>query len=166
MNNTDLRHKLPLVVTFASIAILGTAFASQYWGGLQPCDLCWQQRYPYMATIVIGLAACIAQRQNPAGPVWKILLVTAGVSFAVGAGIAGYHAGVEWQWWTGPQSCTSTVSGNQDLDKLMQTILQTDVIRCDTPAWTLFGLSMAGYNFLASSLLMLLSFSVIPLFRK
>ncbi|MGY9006863.1 MAG: disulfide bond formation protein B, partial [Alphaproteobacteria bacterium] len=42
------------LLLIAAMGILGTALASQYFGGLQPCPLCLWQRYPYV--VVIWLA--------------------------------------------------------------------------------------------------------------
>src|SRR3990172_10916502 len=50
-----LRLAPPLIVAAGALA-LGTAFAAQYLGGLQPCILCLYQRYPYGVAIVLGLA--------------------------------------------------------------------------------------------------------------
>ena len=152
----------PLLITALSVTALGSAFASQYWGGLQPCHLCWLQRYPYMVTIVLGFLSLVLQRAEPGGKGWRILVALSGLAFAVGASIALYHAGVEYHWWKGPESCTSNLGNAADLDQLMHALLNTAVIRCDVPAWTLFGFSMAGYNFVASLGLMLISMTVLP----
>ncbi|WP_409226505.1 disulfide bond formation protein B, partial [Klebsiella pneumoniae] len=38
-----------LIALVAPSALLGGAFASQYIGGLYPCEMCWWQRYPHEA---------------------------------------------------------------------------------------------------------------------
>ena len=152
----------PLLITALSVAILGTAFASQYWGGLEPCHLCWLQRYPYMVTIALGFLSLALQQTEPQGKGWRVLVALSGVAFAVGACIALFHVGVEQHWWKGPESCTSSVNNAQDLKALMQALLNAPIIRCDVPAWSLFGISMAGYNFLASLGLMAITLSVLP----
>ena len=60
--------------------------------------------------------------------------------------IGAFHAGVEYGWWEGPTACSSTKLGDDPLAAIMNAPL----IRCDTPAWTMFGVSLAGYNFLVS----------------
>lgn len=157
---------LPRFITGMSIIILGSAFASEYWGGLTPCHLCWLQRYPYMATIALGIVAMILQVYAPDAKAWRACLAIAGIAFGVGAGIAAYHVGVEQHWWKGPESCTSTISTAASMEQLMQTLINTPVIRCDETQWSLLGISMAGYNFLASIGLMLVSFTVIPELRR
>ena len=56
MIDIDLRRAAALLA-LGSAALLGGAFAFQYIGGLAPCVLCWYQRYPHMAAIVLGLLA-------------------------------------------------------------------------------------------------------------
>ena len=59
--------------------------------------------------------------------------------------IGGFHAGVEYHWWEGITTCASNVkAGGNALDA----ILNAPMIRCDVPQWTLFGISLAGFNFL------------------
>ena len=65
-------------------------------------------------------------------------------------GIAGYHAGVEWQLWAGPAGCTAALLSGGSTADLVDSLLATPVIRCDDVPWSLFGLSMAGWNMLLS----------------
>src|SRR3982074_1267632 len=89
-----------LMVLAASAAVLGTALLSQYWGGLQPCELCLLQRWPWDAAIVISLVAALA-RGRPAPP--RVALVLAG-TFTVSVAFAFYHLGVEQHWFAGPSA--------------------------------------------------------------
>ena len=43
---TTAEKSAPGAILIASALILGTALASQYVGGLAPCDLCIAQRWP------------------------------------------------------------------------------------------------------------------------
>jgi disulfide bond formation protein DsbB len=137
-----------LMVFTASAAILLGAFAFQYVGGLQPCILCWWQRYPYMATIVLSLAAMAIAPTHP--PLARALLGLSAVVFLVGAGIAAFHVGVEQHWWAGTAECGANFGPAGSVDELRRRLLAQNVVRCDDIAWSLFGISMAGYNFLMS----------------
>lgn len=131
-----------LLLLLGSVAALAVAFASQYWGGLLPCQLCLWQRWAYGGVIALALLALVLpQRLKPAGASLAALAVLAG------AGIALFHVGVEQHWWKGLASCTGTISTNQSLGDLENQLMATPVIPCDRPAWTMFGVSMAGYNF-------------------
>jgi disulfide bond formation protein DsbB len=45
------------------------------------------------------------------------------------------------------------VIGAQSIEELRQRLTVAPVVRCDEPAWTLFGISLAGYNVVASAAL-------------
>jgi len=126
-----------------SLVTLGSVYASQYWGGLQPCPLCLYQRWPWW--IAGGLAALAI-----AVPVLsRSTLMLGGLAVWAGAGIALYHAGIEQHWWAGPTTCSGAATPDS-LDALRAQIFAAPVIRCDDIAWSLFGVSMAGYNALLS----------------
>jgi disulfide bond formation protein DsbB len=133
-------------VLAASAIVLGTALLSQYWGGLAPCELCLMQRWPWAAVIVISLVVVLVGER--AGLVWVALLL--GLVFAVSVVMAFYHVGVEQHWFAGPTACTASEGGAMTLEQMKQQILGTAPVLCDRPAWTLFGVSLAGWNLLAS----------------
>ena len=72
----------------------------------------------------------------------------AALAIAVSGAIGAFHAGVEYGWWEGVTNCAAIpgTSGGSALEQIMNQPL----VRCDAPAWTLFGISLAGYNFLIS----------------
>ncbi len=139
----------------SATAIIGTALASEIFGGLVPCALCLQQRWPYYIAIPLLLVCGLARGSAPASS--APLLALAGLVFLIGAGLAAYHAGVEYQWWAGPSGCGGGTGLADNTQALLQALQSEKVVRCDEAAFTLFGLSMAGYNFLASLALAALS---------
>jgi disulfide bond formation protein DsbB len=139
-------RRFPVFVLAASAAVLGSAFISQYWGGLAPCELCLLQRWPWAATIVISLIA-ITVGSRSALP-WVALLLAA--VFAVGSALALYHVGVEKHWFAGPNACTGAATAADTVEALKARILGQAPVRCDEPAWSVWGISLAGWNLLAS----------------
>jgi disulfide bond formation protein DsbB len=137
---------LPIFVLAASAAVLGGALLSQYWGGLAPCELCLTERWPWAVAIVLSFVATMAG-SRPALP-WVALLL--GLVFAAGSVLAFYHVGVEHHWFAGPSACTATAGTPATLEALKAQLLHQQPVRCDEPAWSLFGVSLAGWNFLAS----------------
>lgn len=136
-------------VLLASAAVLGTALLSQYWGGLQPCELCLLQRWPWWLAIALAAAAWLAgSRLPPAVPAIILAIV-----FAASAGIAFYHVGVEQHWFVGPAACTAGSGNAATVEELRQQLLGKQAVLCDRPQWTLFGVSLAGWNFLTSLLM-------------
>ncbi len=144
-----------LIVTATSIATLGTVFASQYIGGLAPCVLCIYQRYPFAVAIVLGLVAVAVAK----GPLARLALMVAGLGLVIGAGIGVFHVGVEQQWWQGTAECGGIDGASLSLEQLKAEILAAPMVRCDEVAWSLFGISMAGYNVLLSLALALVAFA-------
>ena len=133
-------------VLVASAVVLGTALLSEYWGGLAPCELCLVQRWPWAAAIVISLIVLLVGERAPLS--WVALVFA--VVFVIGVVLAFYHVGVEQHWFAGPTACTASSGGAMTLDQMKQQILGTAPVLCDRPAWTLFGVSLAGWNLLAS----------------
>ncbi len=132
------------LVLVGSAAMLGGALAFQYLGHLAPCEMCLWQRWPYVAALGLGLVAW-ALRSN------RIVVALAALAVLTTAGLGFFHAGVEYHWWAGPQACTA--AGLASGPDFITAALATPMIRCDAAAWTLFGVSMAGYNALISTII-------------
>lgn len=133
-------------VLVVSAAVLGAALASQYWGGLDPCELCLLERWPWWAAIAISAAIWLA---GPRLSLTAAALVLAAV-FAVSAGLGLYHAGVELHWFPGPSACTATGPAATSIDALRAQLMGKQMVMCDQVQWALFGISLAGWNFLIS----------------
>jgi disulfide bond formation protein DsbB len=129
------------------LLLLGGAYASQYIGGLHPCDMCWWQRYPHMLAIPLALVA-YAMKRRPC--ISGLLAGFAGIAIGISGLIGLFHAGVEYGWWEGLTTCSTSPAGGSAADMLNQ-IMATPIIRCDVAPWSLFGISLAGYNGLLSS---------------
>jgi disulfide bond formation protein DsbB len=141
------RH-LAAGIAAASALALSFAYASQYGFNLQPCALCIYQRVPYSLNFVFGLLALLATLRYPR--LALLLLFAAGITFLAGAGIAAFHVGVEQGWWKGTAACGGTLPAHATVEELRKAILGRPVVRCDVPAWSFLGISMAGYNMLLS----------------
>ncbi len=160
---TRIWTRAPALIALASIAILGTALASQYLGGLAPCELCIYQRWPYVFTIAAGLAGWAMPR---AAAPRRWLVASCAVAFAIGGVIAVYHAGVEYGWFAGPGACSGAATAAATVEELRAQLLGQPVVRCDEPAWTLFGVSMAGYNAAVSAVLAGASALAVPRMKR
>lgn len=143
-------RRLAIAVSVVSAAALATAYIAQYGFGLKPCILCLYQRVPYALNVVFGLLAFLATFRYPR--IASLLLLLAALTFFAGAGISGFHAGVEYGWWKGLASCGGDIlPQGASIEELRRALIQQkDIVRCDQAAWTLFGISMAGYNFAVS----------------
>ena len=136
MDNLGKARALAVLVP---AALLGGAYVAQYGFGLPPCEMCWWQRYPHFAAVGIGLLAYVMKPPQ----VWTAL---AGLAILTSGLIGGFHAGVEYGWWEGITACTAPMAGADVLD-----FNAAPLIRCDVAPWALGGISLAGFNFLISS---------------
>lgn len=121
-------------------AILLGALASQYLGGLHPCEMCLWQRWPHLGAVALAVLVFAVPP-----PLRRALIALAAAFVFVSGAIGVFHAGVEYRWWQGLTTCAAG-GGAVTLDDIMR----APVIRCDQAQWTLFGVSLAGYNALAS----------------
>ncbi|PCJ69691.1 MAG: disulfide bond formation protein B [Rhodobiaceae bacterium] len=156
-------RQIPWLIFAISVSALGSALIFEHVGGLAPCDLCLQQRVPYWVLIPAALLAGALSREANLGIAPLALIALCVVAASVNVGIAGYHAGVEYKWWEGPTGCTGGGLMAGSLAELKQQLAGVKVPRCDEIAWSLFGISMAGYNFLIS--LGLVALGILPLLR-
>jgi len=135
-----------LAGTYGLVMILG-ALGFQYLGGIIPCEMCHWQRWAVIGAGVVGLCGWasiayggLSARNAPLFAALALLLIAC--SGAIGA----WQAGVEWHLIPGPQSCT----GTRFVFTGMENLNNEHVVRCDVPQWTLFGISLAGYNAICS----------------
>jgi disulfide bond formation protein DsbB len=138
------RKNWPVLALVASAAMLGGAHAFEA-AGYSPCSLCLRQREVYWGAMGVAVGGFLLARfwKNPYLPRAVCLLL--GVAFLTGAGVAIYHAGVEWKFWPGPAGCSSlTGSDLSDLNAALSRRIV--VVPCDEAAWRdpVTALSMAG----------------------
>jgi len=145
-------RRAPLLLAHGSAALLLGAMAFQYWGGLAPCVLCLWQRWPHVVAIAAGLAGMYLVKQRRFEAAGWATLVAAAALVATSA-IGGFHVGVEQHWWEGTASCGSSGPTPTSAAALREQLLRAPVVHCDDIAWSLFGISMAGWNMLLSAAL-------------
>lgn len=140
---TTRQRLMTLTAGLGSAALLAGAFGFQYIGGLLPCQLCLWQRWPHGAAVVIMLLALATG--------WRGLLWLGALAALTTAGIGVFHVGVEQGWWQGLATCSvNTLVGVGVADLLDPTKDVAQPVRCDAVPWQMFGISMAGWNVIAS----------------
>jgi disulfide bond formation protein DsbB len=135
-----------LVVAVVGIATILGAWFFQFGLGYLPCPLCYEQRIPHYVGIPLALVVAFASgRRSPRGVILAGLAALALVMLW-GAGIAIYHAGVEWHWWAGPPDCSGAFGAMGSASDLIKKLENVQIVRCDEAAWRFLGISLAGYN--------------------
>ena len=99
-------YRTGALVLFGAVVIILAALAFQYIGGYSPCPLCVQQRYAYYAAIpALFLALVLVAADRPG--LSALLFLAVALAFLGNAGLGVYHAGVEWKFWAGPDTCSA-----------------------------------------------------------
>lgn len=183
----------PLAAAAGSGLILAGAYAFEIFGDYPPCPLCVAQRWVHIWIVVAGVAGFLAALilRRPDAQLVKTGASTmrgwfrtrlqalyalyqapgalARAACALVAGLAGWslweaarHAGMEYGFWT--IDCQPADASGVTVDTLLNSLNSAqNVVPCDEAAWTLLGLSMAGYNALFSAALCLIS--IIAIFK-
>jgi len=141
---TERPNPAAWLLLLGPVALLAGALAFQFLGKLPPCELCMWQRWPHLAAVVLASAALALPGAR------KPLLIAAALAVLTSAGIGVLHVGVERHWWVGPTTCSALSLPKGDF---LSGMMAAPLIRCDAAAWSLFGISMAGFNAIWSTLI-------------
>ena len=138
---------------FLAATVILAALGFEHVGGYVACPLCLEQRYAYYAgvpALFLALVLLSAGRTHMAATVFVLVAL----AFLANAGLGIYHAGAEWKFWPGPETCAAAARPlGTGAGGLLEDLATTRVIRCDEAPWHFLGLSFAGWNVVASLLL-------------
>jgi disulfide bond formation protein DsbB len=136
----------PMLILVVSAGVLGTALLAQYVGGLQPCELCLYERWPYYAVLVVMLLAILSNGMN----IVRAALALSALIFLGSSVLAAYHIGIEQHWIAGPTACTGDLGNASSPDALLQALQGRQPVQCDVVQWSFHGISLAGLNLAVS----------------
>lgn len=143
MTSLDKARWLAFIVP---AALLAGALGSQYIGGLHPCEMCHWQRWPHYAAVLLAAGSFAVRGGADQG---RSLVWLAGLAILSSGFIGVYHSGVEAGLFEGITQCSTVSAGGSSAD-ILADIMATPLVRCDQVQWSLFGISMAGWNALIS----------------
>jgi disulfide bond formation protein DsbB len=136
------------LLALAAFLALAAAYTLQYGFGFEPCQLCYWQRYPYMAVIAVAALGVVTRYV-------RLALLAVVLLFLADAGIAFYHLGVEQGVFALPSGCLA--GGTATTIEELRAQLSTQAPACDQVSVSLLGLSLSAWNGLAASFLALAS---------
>lgn len=141
------------VLVLSCAAITG-AWISEYVFGFHACNLCLFQRYFYMAAIfVLSINMFLLS-----GKFKGFFLLITSVILLLCAATAGYQVAIENKWVELPKICAAPEAPDS-FEEFKEMITLTPHVPCDKVEWSMFGVSMAGYNFIFALVLGLFSFA-------
>lgn len=132
------------ILLAGGLGLMGGALAFEHIGGLVPCEMCMWQRWALAAALVLATLGLFLKL--------RLLVGLGALAMLAGAGIAAFHAGVEQKWWEGITACAASPMGGSTAD-VIGAVLMAPIVRCDAIPWSMLGLSMAGWNFVISTLI-------------
>ena len=139
-----------LAILLWAVALTVGAYVLEYGWGVQPCELCWYQRYIHWA-IVAWAGVALAWGLRP-----KVALVGAVALGVLGMGAAFYHVLVEHQVITHGCGVERFYQLTADPAALTALLAEAPVPACDEP-YKLFFLSLPSWNVLAMALVAIMA---------
>ncbi len=139
-----------LAIAALGFGLLVGAYGFEYLGGIRPCPLCLEQRTPWMILIVLGGGIFGAHAARAPGRVVLGLFAVTALVALYGAYLGGYHAGIEYGFWPGPADCSGGGVKLPTEGGVFDSISSSEIVRCNVVAWSMLGISLAGFNFLFS----------------
>ena len=134
-----------------SSLMLLSAFYLEYFHDAFPCDLCITQRWFHALIISYSLIAIFIHEKKILAN--KFILTGLSITWIVSSDAGLYHFGIEMNFWSGPDECSSSIDFSKDLLKYL---LNKSPIKCDEVMFKILGLSLAGWNALMSFVMFLI----------
>ncbi|MEZ5893513.1 MAG: disulfide bond formation protein B [Parvularculaceae bacterium] len=156
LDRFSLTEKALGLGAITSALLLAGAHLFEKVGGLIPCILCLDQREAHWTALAVGAAGLVAARLFKSRLGAAAAVGAAALVYAVSAGLAFYHTGVEYGYWPGPALCAGGAEINFD-DIAASLTQKANGPSCEDVQWRFLGVSMAGYNLLISAGLFALS---------
>jgi disulfide bond formation protein DsbB len=146
-----------LIVGIVALAVIISALILQYGFGYAPCPLCLKQRWPYYIGIPLALVLAAVSGSLPRS-VRILWLVSLAALFVYGGALGVYHAGAEWHFWLEGSSCSAdNITGHSlNAKDLLAALNSAPVVSCTDPRLRVFGISLAGWNVVVMTLLVII----------
>ena len=134
------------IFALMGLAAIGIFFFFQYGLGLPPCHLCHLQRKSFYVAVPLAALLWVGAGHGASRKVLLIGFIALALIMLWNSGLAGYHAGIEWKFWTGPADCTGPIDKFGSVQNLMNQLQHINLVRCDVASWRFLGLSLAGWD--------------------
>jgi disulfide bond formation protein DsbB len=138
------------IVAVVGLMTIGGFFFFQYGMGLPPCPLCLEQRISYYVIVPLAALLWLGAGHGAARKVMVLGFLVIAAVMLWNAGLASYHAGIEWKFWPGPQDCSGPINNFGSTQDLLKQLSNISLVRCDVASWRFLGLSLAGWDVLVS----------------
>ena len=149
----NLKNFNIFILFFCSI-ILMVVYYLEYSLNLRPCSLCLYQRIPYFIAIFLSLLLLIIKNNKISKLIFYFLIII----FFISLLLASYHFGIENNFWESFISCETNTELKSE--NLKDYLLKKEYISCKNITFSLFGISLVGYNIIISLFLFIFSLKI------
>jgi disulfide bond formation protein DsbB len=145
------------IVVIVGVLTIGAVYYVQYVMLLAPCPLCLEQRYAFYVCVPLAALLWLGASHGASRKVLMLGFIVTAAFMLWNAGLATYHAGVEWKWWQGPTDCSGPIDKLGSVTNMMNQLQRISLVRCDEAALRILGISLSGYDALVSLFLALVA---------
>lgn len=147
-------RQIPFFALFLSSGLLCGAWFFEYVLGYSPCTMCYWQRDAHKVVVGVSIAAIILMQMDKSRPGLypdKTFGFIVGLALIGAMVVAFWHAGVEYKWWDGPQTCTAGAGpiidySEMTLEEINKLMNEAPLPACSDSPWPNSPISMAGVN--------------------
>ncbi|MFL1484560.1 disulfide bond formation protein B [Marinobacter sp. LN3S78] len=155
-----MRRLVFLFAFLVSAGLLAVAFYMEYVMGLEPCPLCWLQRFAFMAVAAVSLVAVVHNPGDIGGRLYGFLLA---LSAGAGIGLASR------QLWLQSLPADQVPACGGSVDFMLEMFPLMDVLAmaikgtgdCAKVAWTFLGISIPGWTAMFFTLILVASLGIL-----
>ena len=155
MKNQNI-FTINLIVSTTTLLVV---YFLQYVLGMQPCEMCINERYPYFILILLSIIFLVFIKTSNKNQIkssniikyLSLLVIFAALIYSF------IHVGTERGFIEGFSGCSGSLSGIDNADSLLLALEKTPLIRCDDPVLLFNFISIAESNFVVLTLLLIIN---------
>lgn len=146
------------VISFTAVT---ASYVMEHYFMMVPCKLCYYQRWTYLGLVFLCAFGYFDKKHD------KITIILVLLALIFGTSVAFTHMAVEMGWLKLDLSCTSNFERQpQSIEDFKALIADKEIVPCDMPRYKFFGITIAGWNFIYSSVILffaaIVSYAFIP----
>jgi len=135
-----------------SLLILISVYLMEYYWHMIPCELCRYERLPYFLLLIVCYLGYFMSKLRK---VFSLLVVAVSL---FGVGLSFFHVGVENHWFNYDSSCSAhSILNALSIEEMKTEIMSKDLTSCDSSQYSFIWVSIAGWNFIAISVVFVFS---------
>ena len=149
----DNSNFLNLFFLLFSGLILLIVYYLEFFIEVEPCKLCFYQRFPYFIVILLASSSLLIKNLK----IKKLTFIFYILIFFISLIMSLYHFGIEKNLWNALTGCEANIKSFGNSNNLKEYLLNEDYVSCNNVSFKFLGISLAGYNVIISFILLVIS---------